>query len=87
MKKTLKFNGLFLHLDRDEFHPEDPGAGTPAVVSVFKAGREYTATFDCALEEGELTDSRGDVYKLSSAQTNWLDSKEDSIVMFLEEGR
>ena len=83
MKKTLKFNGLFLHLDRAEFHPEDPGSGTPAVVSVFKAGREYTATLDYALGEGELVSARGDTYRLSMAQMNWLDSKQDEVIMFL----
>lgn len=76
MKKTLKFNGLFLHLDRAD-------ESTPAIVSVFKAGREYTATFDCAMGEGELVSDRGDVYRLSRAQLVWLDSKEDSIVEFL----
>lgn len=83
MKKTLKFNGLFLHLDLNEVYADDPGAGTPAVVSVFKAGREYTATFDCALAEAELLSSSGDSYRLSRAQLNWLDSKEDEVVMFL----
>jgi hypothetical protein len=57
--------GISITLDASEIFPNDPGAGTPAMVEC----RGHTATYWCALDTGEL--GCGD-YLLSDAQCRWL---------------
>lgn len=76
MKKTISGRGLNIELDTDEVVPHDPGAGTPAMVMT--PDRRNTATYWCALNEGEL-----DGIRLSSAQVRWLEAQEDAIIRFL----
>lgn len=79
MKKILNFNGLMVELSRWEIYE----GGTPAVVSVVKAGREYTATLECALDTATLEDSSGKEYNLSRAQMKWLESIVEEAEKFL----
>lgn len=57
--------GIRIELDPTEHYPEDPGQGTPAMVYY----ENYSATYQCALNEGEL-DCGG--YTLTPAQSRWL---------------
>lgn len=68
--------GIRIELDRGEIFPDDPGAGTPAMVYL----REHHATYGCALDTGEL--SLGDV-RLSGAQLKWLESVIDDVNDFI----
>lgn len=80
MKKTLQGpNGLIIVLDSAEIFPDDPGAGTPAMVHL----GSYSATYWCAADTGELDCGE---YELSSAQLNWLQSEaiENEVNEFVE---
>lgn len=59
--------GLSVRFDSTEIFPEDPGQGTPVLVFL---GNE-SATFCCALNEGEV-----DGIRLSPAQTAFLETLE-----------
>lgn len=63
-------NGLRVEFDATEIYPDDPGQGTPVLVCL---GRE-TATFCCALNEGEV-----DGIRLSQAQIAFLESLEELV--------
>ena len=78
MTKTIVGKGLKIVLDRSEVFPDDPGAGTPAMVYDAKGN---CATFHVAMNEGEL--ECGDV-RLTAAQTAWLASQENAVINFLE---
>lgn len=78
-KKTLRGpGGLHLILDKSEIVPDDPGAGTPAIVEY----KEFSSTYNAAVGEGELLGSRS-VYPLSQAQLNWLAEVENEMEDFL----
>ncbi len=73
-KKTLRGpGGLMLVLDREQVIPEDPGAGTPAlVVAPFGRG---TSTYWCAADNGEVDGPNG-FTALTRRQCDWLNSTE-----------
>jgi hypothetical protein len=74
-------NGLRLVLDSAEIFPADPGQGTPAMVYRGNA----SATYWCALGEGELMDPRCEMVALTASQSNWLDAQESAVDAFLKE--
>lgn len=56
-RKTIPLgNGWRLELDRAQVFPDDPGQGTPAMVY---GPRGESATFQCALCEGEADAGAG----------------------------
>ncbi len=76
-KQTLEGpGGLTLELDPAEVFPDDPGAGTPALV-VWKGpyGEEFTATLAYAADMGHL-DGKYFFYELTPEQRDWLYSDE-----------
>lgn len=78
-QKILKGpGGLKLILDKDEIFPDDPGAGTPAIVEC----RECTATYNCAVGTGELLGNPR-THQLSQAQLEWLGKVEGKMEKFL----
>lgn len=44
----------------------------------------YSASYHCADNEGELTDSRGETLLLTEAQRSWLSRQEDAVGDFIE---
>ena len=66
-------HGLSVRFDSTEIFPDDPGKGTPVLVCL---GRE-TATFCCALNEGEV-----DGIRLSPAQISFLETLETLVWNF-----
>lgn len=62
--------GATLTLDRDEVYPNDPGAGTPAMVE-WNGG---TASYTCATSEGEVDADRKGYLPLPQSVLNWLES-------------
>ena len=84
-KKVFRRGNLRVELDRDEVYPDDPGAGCPAYV-VWESGKQhFSASYNCAVNEEELSNDRhGDCYKtLTDKQCEWLDSLGDKIDEFL----
>ena len=78
MKKTLTGpRGYKLILDTGEIYADDPGAGTPAIVST-RSG-SYTATYWCAMATGELYAARGDFIFLPADVSLWLDEQEATV--------
>lgn len=77
--KTIYKGSLRVELDRDEYYPDDPGLGTPAMVYQ-GTGPVHYATYECAAETGELDD-----LKLTQDQQEWLWSLEPEIDAFLEQ--
>jgi hypothetical protein len=71
--------GIRIELDSAEIFPDDPGQGTPAIVHLGKA----SATFWCAVDQGELADGDGHV-TLSSKHLEWLASQSDRVDDFVE---
>ena len=101
--KTISRMGyphLRVELDRDEYYPNDPGAGFPAMVHFETCGDTYSATYDFAAEEeflqGSETPSDPDYcpilngaskhdWALTRNQLKWLWSIEPEIDAFLEQ--
>lgn len=80
---TTKFlNGpeIMVELDASQVYPNDPGAGTPAIVLSHFG---YSATYHCALDNGELENSRGQFKKLTKRQIEWLEKIQDEVDEFL----
>ena len=75
--------GIKLILDPKEYFPDDPGQGTPAMVE-YKGGY---ATYECAVNEGYVDHSQGDI-KIPQSLLNWLSSKkiENEIELMYKEG-
>lgn len=68
MKKTLYGpRGVRLHLDSNEIYPDDPGAGTPAMVEF----KRSWGSLNCAESEGEV-----DGRPLPEDVLEWLESDE-----------
>lgn len=80
-KKTLTGpGGMRVVLDAKEIHPDDPGAGTPAMVYLpFGRG---SATYWCALNEGAVDTPNGDC-ELLPRQIRWLEEIENEITEWL----
>lgn len=77
-KESLRGPGnLLLVLDASEIYPDDPGAGTPALV-ILPFGRG-TATYWCAAAEGEV-----DGHLLTERQNRWLESVENAVDQWLD---
>jgi len=79
MIKAVQCGRLCVIIDRSEVNADDPGQGTPAMVE----SGEWSATYDCALEEGELSNTRGDTLRLTEAELAWLDAMLETIDNFL----
>lgn len=81
MKKKVLWGpkNIQIQLDQSEVFPNDPGKGTPALVILHKGRDTYTATYWCAVSEGEV-----DGYSLPQNQLNWLNEQEDEIEKFLK---
>ena len=73
-------NGFRIDLDRSQVFPDDPGAGTPAIVTD-RTG-EYSSTFWCALDTGELLGDWGDL-ELPQRVLHWLDDSHAAVEEFL----
>ena len=80
--KFLNGPGIMVELDSREIHADDPGAGTPAIVL---SDFGYSATYDCAVDAGELENSRGEFKKLTKKQIEWLEKIQDEVEEFLIE--
>jgi hypothetical protein len=78
--QTLRGHGLVVELDTDEIIPDDPGAGTPAIVLASNGRR--AATYWCATDTGEV-----DGVILTAAQADWLEDQRDTVERFLRVGR
>jgi hypothetical protein len=72
MKKLLRGpGGITISLDSEQIIPDDPGAGTPAVVQY----RGHSGTYWCAASTGELICGSG-IHQLSQEHVDWLNSSE-----------
>lgn len=82
MKKTYRHDRLLVELDKAQVFPDDPGNGTPAMVST-KSG--YSATYWCACGEGLLhrNGNFGGTVDLTEAEIKWLDDLNGEITDFL----
>lgn len=79
--KTL-INGAYrLVLDASQIIPDDPGAGTPAVVY---GPRDSSATFWCAVNEGVVSNSREDI-EIPARVLRWLASNEELVSEWIDE--
>lgn len=58
--------GVKLHLDPEQFYPDDPGAGAPALVEY----RGEFGSYHCVTAEGEI----GDGLRLPRTALKWLES-------------
>jgi hypothetical protein len=67
--------GITLTLDVREANVEDPGAGTPALVSLELNGRTFTASFECAMGERTVAGDRGEA-PLAITQVDWLEEQQ-----------
>jgi hypothetical protein len=81
--KELSRGKLRLILDKKEVFPEDPGQGTPAMLSKLIYGKEYTATYWCGRDTGELDGDRHGMLRLTDAEIEWLYKVEREVELFL----
>lgn len=77
MDATYIYGAFRLELDSREIVPDDPGAGTPALLW---GPNKQTATFWCALDSGEL----GDGSEIPESVMKWLDRMVPTVENFLE---
>jgi len=75
--KTLTKDGWKLVLDKSEIIPDDPGAGTPAMVY---APNGDSATYNCAVDTGEIGDESD---RIPNSIHNWLLNSENEMHAFL----
>lgn len=74
-RETLRGpDGIRIVLDSDEIFPDDPGAGTPAMV--YGRGKEQYGTFWYACDTGSFS---GDNSAISKAGLKWLQELEDQV--------
>lgn len=79
--KTFRRGRLRLELDRDKVYPDDPGAGTPAMVHHDNGA---SATYWCATGEGILHGGPGaGDHPLTESQLDWLDGLDRKLTSFL----
>lgn len=71
-------HGIFIRLDRSQVIPDDPGAGSPALVHE-EEGQQRSGTFWCVRDMGEWIDGE----PLDRRQQEWLDQQEGIIEEFL----
>ena len=71
MKTLIGPRCVKLELDPTEIFPDDPGAGTPAIVVY----RGDTATYWCAIGTGET----GNGYKIPVDVLRWLEEQEREV--------
>ena len=85
MTKTFRKGKLRVELDTQEVFPDDPGKGTPAVVFFDSDNRKFssTATYWCAIGEGELCNAKGEAKQLTEKQLEWLNNLGGEIDQFL----
>lgn len=91
MRKIFKNGNLTVELNKSKVIPDDPGADTPALVfwrgfhTIDGVRRycEFSSTFWCAAQEGELDSPYYGTYQLSEPQSKWLDSLERKVNEFL----
>ncbi len=85
-KDNICGHGLRIELDREEVFPDDPGQGTPAMVyrEPDSDSKWASATYNCAINTGELTDQDGGWVPLTERQVEWLDKQGGKIDEFLE---
>ena len=75
--------GLTVVFDASEIYPNDPGLGTP--VMVYSQQERLSATWHCAVSEGELLGGGVCGYlALSRRQSEWLQSLEPLVEKFYE---
>lgn len=72
-------NGAKIVLDLNEVYPEDPGNGTPAMF-YYGGG---SATYWCALGEGEVDAGRKGMIEIPGAVYRWMEAQEDAVNTFL----
>ncbi len=77
MEATYIYGAYRLELNSREIVPDDPGAGTPALLW---GPNKQTATFWCALDSGEL----GDGSEIPESVMKWLDRMVPTVESFLE---
>jgi hypothetical protein len=79
-KETIKGPGnIRLELDSAQIFPDDPGQGTPAMIHLGLG----SATYWCALNEGEVFDTLTGTIPFSGAQMRWLEAQEEVVDAFL----
>jgi hypothetical protein len=70
-----------IELDAAQVYPDDPGAGTPAMVCF---GANYSSTYWCAVGEEELlSEDCCRTMRIPARVVAWLLDKEDAIADFL----
>jgi hypothetical protein len=57
----------------------DRDAATPAIVEMKIRGANCSATFDCAIECGELISSDGEYRTITGDMINWLEQFQDQV--------
>lgn len=81
MIKKFKRGGYTLILDSDEIIPNDPGAGTPAMV---EGPKGTSGTFFCVIDTGEMID--GDyAHQIPASVVAWLSSMTNVVDEFIDQ--
>lgn len=75
MPVSFHFGRLELVLDKTQVFPDDPGAGTPALVVVNQGHQSSSGTYMCVKDQGETVDG----CQLSARELDWLDSMEGQV--------
>lgn len=76
--------GIKLVLDVREVFPDDPGNGTPALVTY---GTSFSASYECATNEEELTSDRHGTKGLTHEQLMWLDAQQQYVDEVWRQGK
>ena len=74
-KRIIEHGRVRVSLNRKQVFPDDPGAGTPALVWV----NGNSGTYWCVCSEGELMDGP----ELTTPELRWLHSIADEVDSFL----
>jgi len=84
MTKTINGpSGYNIELDSTEIYPDDPGAGTPAMVN---GPRGSSGTYWCVADTGEMLNGRGEeTVDVPPRIIDWLDSKADEVDAFIDQ--
>lgn len=81
MTHTFKLHtGLRVDFDSAEIVPDNPGDGTPLLVTKGK----YSSTYYCALGEGELDGGRDGYYQLTDFEYRWLEGLQEALDELME---
>lgn len=68
-----------IELDRNEVFPDDPGAGTPAMLY---GPRDSSATYYCALDTEEIWNAR-ECIAIPRRVLDWMSAQEFNVAAFL----